>query len=126
MSVSSRKNLNIAVVATTTALQGIIEPVSQALWNELACITTVSVAVRRTGSSALDLAYVAAGRLDGFWATGIDLTSVATGIVLAEEAGGFVTSNGGQSTYDRGRCNSIKRFYILRTTPTITESSING
>lgn len=110
LSVSSRKNLNVAVVATTTARQGIIEPVSQALWNELACITTVCAAVRRTGSTALDLAYVAAGRLDGFWATGINRTSVATGIVLVEEAGGFVTSNGGQSPYDRGNVLASNEF----------------
>jgi myo-inositol-1(or 4)-monophosphatase len=44
------------------------------------------------GSAALDLAYVAAGRYDGFWETGLYPWDVAAGIVLVREAGGFVTT----------------------------------
>ncbi len=46
---------------------------------------------RRLGSAALDLAYVAAGRLDGFWEMGLAPWDVAAGQVLVEEAGGVVT-----------------------------------
>ncbi len=47
--------------------------------------------VRRYGAAALDLAYVAAGRLDGFWERGLSPWDLAAGIVLVREAGGFVT-----------------------------------
>jgi myo-inositol-1(or 4)-monophosphatase len=48
-------------------------------------------AVQRTGSAALNLAYVAAGRLDGFWSTSLKPWDMAAGVVLVEEAGGRVT-----------------------------------
>jgi myo-inositol-1(or 4)-monophosphatase len=53
--------------------------------------TEVSRGSRRLGSAALDLAYVAAGRLDGFWEMGLRPWDVAAGHVLVEEAGGLVT-----------------------------------
>jgi myo-inositol-1(or 4)-monophosphatase len=52
-------------------------------------------AVRRLGSAALDLAYVAAGRFDGFWERSLHAWDVAAGTLLVEEAGGRVTSFGG-------------------------------
>jgi myo-inositol-1(or 4)-monophosphatase len=54
-----------------------------------------SQAVRRSGSAALNLAYVAHGRLDGFWATKIQPWDVAAGVLLVREAGGVVTGRGG-------------------------------
>ena len=52
--------------------------------------------VRRLGSASLDLAYVAAGRFDGFWETGLSPWDIAAGILLIREAGGFVSDfNGG-------------------------------
>ena len=53
--------------------------------------TELSRGTRRLGSAALDLAYVAAGRLDGFWEIGLKAWDVAAGQVLVEEAGGQVT-----------------------------------
>ncbi len=47
--------------------------------------------VQRTGSAALNLAYVAAGRLDAFWSTSLKPWDMAAGVVLVEEAGGRVT-----------------------------------
>ena len=46
---------------------------------------------RRLGSAALDLAYVACGRLDGFWELGLSRWDVAAGVLLVREAGGRVT-----------------------------------
>lgn len=51
---------------------------------------------RRLGSAALDLAYLAAGRLDGFWEMGLKAWDVAAGVVLVEEAGGLVTRFDGE------------------------------
>jgi len=58
--------------------------------------TLRSHGVRRDGSAALDLAYVAAGRFDGFWEFGLKPWDTAAGIVLVEEAGGSVSDLGGQ------------------------------
>lgn len=53
--------------------------------------TMTSQAVRRDGSAALDLAYVACGRFDGLWEEGLKVWDVAAGAILIEEAGGTVT-----------------------------------
>ncbi len=51
--------------------------------------------IRRAGSAALDLAYVAAGRLDGFWEIGLSRWDMAAGVLLVREAGGMVCDFGG-------------------------------
>jgi len=53
-------------------------------------------AVRRAGAAALDLAYVAAGRLDGYWECKLNPWDVAAGMLLVREAGGTVTNHGGE------------------------------
>lgn len=55
--------------------------------------------IRRAGAAALDLAYVAAGRLDGFWELKLKAWDVAAGVLLVREAGGMVTTFDG-SEYD--------------------------
>jgi myo-inositol-1(or 4)-monophosphatase len=57
--------------------------------------TMQAQAVRRDGSAALDLAYVACGRFDGFWEDGLNAWDVAAGVLLIEEAGGRVTDYDG-------------------------------
>jgi len=49
-------------------------------------------AVRRLGSAALDMCYVAAGRLDGFWEEGLNAWDIAGGVLIVQEAGGRITS----------------------------------
>jgi myo-inositol-1(or 4)-monophosphatase len=62
-----------------------------------------SAGIRRLGSAALDLAYVAAGRFDGFWEDALSPWDLAAGIVMVREAGGFVTDrHGGQAMFDNG------------------------
>ncbi len=62
-----------------------------------------SAGIRRLGSAALDLAYVAAGRFDGFWEDSLSPWDTAAGIVLVREAGGFVSDrSGGQDMFDSG------------------------
>jgi myo-inositol-1(or 4)-monophosphatase len=55
--------------------------------------------VRRPGSAALDLAYVAAGRLDGFWEIGLNKWDIAAGCLLIQEAGGLVGDFNGDDSY---------------------------
>ncbi len=81
----------------------------------------VSRAVRRFGSAALDLAYVAAGRLDGFYETDLNRWDIAAGALLVEEAGGTVSSYTGQPFRSRsgeilasnGRLHEPMRAVIL-------------
>ena len=58
---------------------------------ELSRIMAVSSGVRRNGAAALDLAWVAAGRLDGFWERGLSTWDIAAGVLLVREAGGFIS-----------------------------------
>jgi myo-inositol-1(or 4)-monophosphatase len=62
---------------------------------EFANFTMEAQAVRRDGSAALDLAYIACGRFDGFWEDGLNAWDIAAGVLLIEEAGGRVTNFSG-------------------------------
>lgn len=73
--------------------------------------------VRRTGSAALDLAYVAAGRIDGFWEFGLRPWDIAAGSLLIKEAGGLVSDMQGGEDY-------IKQGDIVAGTPKIFKSLI--
>ena len=71
---------------------------------EFCHITNMSQGVRRGGSAALDLAFVAAGRLDGYWERGLKPWDTAAGILLVQEAGGLCTSyEGGPINLSSGR-----------------------
>jgi myo-inositol-1(or 4)-monophosphatase len=59
----------------------------------------LSQGVRRLGSAALDLCYVAAGRFEGFWEMALNPWDVAAGGLIAEEAGARVTNVSGQADY---------------------------
>lgn len=67
-------------------------------------IMTQTAGVRATGSAALNLAYVAAGRFDGYWEAGLSPWDVAAGMLMVREAGGFVTEpDPNASIYETGR-----------------------
>jgi myo-inositol-1(or 4)-monophosphatase len=71
---------------------------------EFCYLTHLTQGVRRGGSAALDLAYVACGRLDGYWERGLSPWDIAAGVVLLEEAGGQVTAyNQGPFDLSSGR-----------------------
>ncbi len=60
---------------------------------------TTACDIRRAGSAALDLAYVAAGRLDGFWEDGLNAWDIAAGALIIREAGGIITDYNGDDGY---------------------------
>lgn len=64
-------------------------------------LSVEAAGIRRPGSAALDLAYVAAGRLDGFWEIGLHPWDWAAGVLLVQEAGGIVTDFSGTDGYRR-------------------------
>lgn len=67
--------------------------------DHFAHFATRVLSLRRLGSAALDIAYVAAGRFDAYWELGIKPWDIAAGIVMVEEAGGIVTDLHGGSDY---------------------------
>lgn len=68
---------------------------------ELRHVMGEAAGLRRLGSASLDLAYVAAGRMDGFWETELSPWDVAAGLLLIREAGGFVSDmKGGQNIFE--------------------------
>ena len=99
--VSARRKMEEAVFATGIPFKG--RPGHQEF---LACAAVVmdnAAGIRRFGSASLDLAYVAAGRYEGYWESGIQPWDIAAGIVLVREAGGWVTDfDGGGDMLARG------------------------
>jgi myo-inositol-1(or 4)-monophosphatase len=66
---------------------------------QLRTLMSASAGVRRAGAAALDLAYVACGRLDGFWEMGLAAWDMAAGALLIQEAGGLVGDFAGEPGY---------------------------
>jgi myo-inositol-1(or 4)-monophosphatase len=86
--VSGRRSLDIAMIATGLPFKG--RKTGPNYLTELELVMDEVAGVRRFGSAALDLAYVAAGRYDGFWEYGLSPWDTAAGVILVTEAGGFV------------------------------------
>jgi myo-inositol-1(or 4)-monophosphatase len=85
--VAGRGEMRDALFATGAPYHG--RPGQEQFLQEAGRVIGVSAGIRRLGSAALDLAYVAAGRFDGFWERNLNAWDVAAGVVLVREAGGF-------------------------------------
>ncbi len=80
---------------------------------DLAALMPQCAGVRRWGAAALDLAYVAAGRYDGFWERGLNIWDIAGGVLLVKEAGGLVEPiREGQNLLEDGQliCGNAEIF----------------
>lgn len=93
--VSARRNLGEAVIATGLRAADRDKPAYPGVLN---AITAQVGGVRRFGAAALDLAYVAAGRLEAFWEFGLSPWDIAAGIILVREAGGYISDLSGGHT----------------------------
>ena len=99
--VAARTRLHEAVIGTGVPHLGLGHHGNYLI--ELRNVMGEVAGIRRLGSAALDLAYVAAGRLDGFWETPLKPWDMAAGILLIREAGGFVSDrDGGQDMFENG------------------------
>jgi len=87
--VSQVDSLEQTLLSTGFAYDRLVNPDNN--YPEFCRLTDVSQGVRRAGAAALDLAYVAAGRLDGYWEKGLHIWDIAAGVVLVTEAGGTVS-----------------------------------
>ena len=94
--VSARRQLGDAVIGTGIPFRDRGD--HPAYIATLARVMAATSGVRRLGAAALDLAYVAAGRFDGFWEFGLFPWDVAAGLLLVKEAGGFVSDLSGRQT----------------------------
>src|SRR5437016_353028 len=91
--VSSRRNIADAVIGTGIPFRQRGD--HPAYLATLRAVMGTTSGVRRMGAAALDLAYVAAGRYDGFWEFGLAPWDIAAGILLVREAGGYVSDLAG-------------------------------
>jgi myo-inositol-1(or 4)-monophosphatase len=78
-----------------------------------------SAGVRRYGAAALDLAFLAAGRYDGFWDRGLSVWDIAAGVLIVREAGGlvsdFTSRDKALESGDVVACNGAMHASLLKT-----------
>ncbi len=94
MRVSGRTALAESLFATGIPFLG--RPGHEPFLKELEAVMSKSAGVRRMGAAALDLAFVADGKFDGFWERGLSSWDMAAGLLLVREAGGIVTDLDGR------------------------------
>lgn len=101
--VAARKTLKETIVATGTPNVGHDAARHAQFHAELSAAMTATTGVRRFGSAALDLAWVAAGRYDAYWERGLKAWDVAAGILMVREAGGVISDlNNQQKMLENG------------------------
>lgn len=99
--VAGRKELGPCLLATGFPFKG--RPGHEQSLAEIETMMGLTAGIRRFGTASLDLAYVAAGRFDGFWERGIQAWDMAAGILLVREAGGMVADlDGGTDMLTKG------------------------
>lgn len=115
--VSNRPDINGALVGTGFPFRA--QHHFPAYMKMFTALTEKVSDLRRAGAAALDLAYVAAGRLDGYWEIGLQPWDMAAGVLLVKEAGGIVSDfKGGDDYMNSGNivCGSPRVFKGLLTT----------
>ena len=98
--VAGRKDLGECVLATGIPFKG--KPGHGQMFKDLHQFTQRVAGIRRFGSAALDLAFVAAGRFDGFWEHDLKIWDIAAGVVLVREAGGHCAEIYGKDFTETG------------------------
>ncbi len=88
MRVSNKKKINDSLLVTGGPKQS--SKIKKKIFSEYIKISSNVSNVRKFGSAALDIAYVACGRFDGYWQRELNYWDVAAGIILIKEAGGYV------------------------------------
>ena len=96
--VAGRKQMGDALIATGIPFMGRGDQQDHDKYlNELRAVMSASSGIRRLGSAALDLAWLAAGRFDGFWEHGLEIWDIAAGVLIVREAGGMVSDHQARS-----------------------------
>ena len=92
--VSNRKDLSECIIGTGLPFQ---ERIYENYLLEIDEILKSTAGIRRLGSAGLDLAYVAAGKLDGFWEQDLNIWDISLGVLLVKEAGGKISKLNGEN-----------------------------
>jgi myo-inositol-1(or 4)-monophosphatase len=100
--VAARTSLQEALVVTGIAAKNRVDPGKTRFLQEFDRVSAAVADVRRFGSAALDLAYVAAGRFDAYWERNLGAWDVAAGAVIVREAGGFAREVDGGDFMETG------------------------
>ena len=114
--VSVCEGLRRALVATGTPTMARQQEYAEQYFACLAELATQASGIRRAGSAALDLAWVAAGRMDAYWEIGLKPWDVAAGALLVQEAGGLISDfMGGENFLQEGNivCGNLPCFRQL-------------
>ncbi len=114
--VTKRTSLEGALLATGIPYRNRQQQHLDNYLETLRSLTSESAGIRRAGSAALDLAYVASGRIDGFWEIGLREWDIAAGALLIIEAGGLVSDfNGDHGYLESGNvvCGNPKVFKAM-------------
>jgi myo-inositol-1(or 4)-monophosphatase len=117
--VSNRTDLRECLLGTGIPFLGHEQQRLPQYTQTLAELAAQCMGIRRAGAAALDLAYVAAGRFDGFWETGLERWDIAAGALIIKEAGGLISDlNGSERYLDNGQvvCGNPKIFKQLLST----------
>jgi myo-inositol-1(or 4)-monophosphatase len=96
--VSSRSNLKDCIIFTGGP-KSVSKDIDLVLEEYKKFSSKVLIPIRKIGSAALDMAYVAAGRCDGFWQRNLNYWDIAAGIIIVKEAGGFINDFKGEQNY---------------------------
>ena len=100
--VSARRNLQEAVFATGIPFAAVDPARRLAFARTLGALMPQVAGIRRFGAAALDLAWVAAGRFDGFWELGLKPWDISSGLLIVREAGGYATDPAGADPRESG------------------------
>jgi myo-inositol-1(or 4)-monophosphatase len=120
--VSARRDLKDALFATGIPFAAVAPQRRLAFARTLGSLMPQVAGIRRFGAAALDLAWVAAGRYDGFWELGLKRWDMAAGLLLVREAGGFATDPNGKDPRDTGDVVAANPHLH----PTLTDAVIEG
>jgi len=113
LAVSEQQDLGRSLVATGFAYD--VHRTSQANAETFARMLGAARGIRRDGSAALDLCYVAAGRLDAYWELKLRPWDIAAGILFVEEAGGVVTPGDDTGTLDAAALDASSYASVVAT-----------
>jgi myo-inositol-1(or 4)-monophosphatase len=124
--VSARRELKDAVFATGIPFAAVAPHRRLAFARTLGLLMPQVAGIRRFGAAALDLAWVAAGRYDGFWELGLKRWDMAAGLLLVREAGGFATDPGGGDPLNTGEVVAANTGLHALLTAAVVEGIARG
>ena len=90
---------------------------------EMTAIQNKVAGLRRFGAASLDMAFVAAGRLDGYWERNLQPWDIAAGQIMVREAGGIVSGHGGRRRSAEDRARDLRQRVRARRTGEDSEAA---